>query len=89
MRVFYVEKGTRKIRELTRTDGGEWMNGNNFNGIGGVVANKDPSLTANVAFNQLKVYYHSRDHPRHKISMIYTILGSGDWKERNEIDETG
>ena len=86
MRVYYVAKDTRKIRELTRTDGGEWKNGKTFNDIGGVVAQEGPSLTANVAFGQLKVYYQSRDQQKGKISMIYANLGAANWTPRAKIN---
>ena len=86
MRVYYVAKGSRKIKELTRTDGCGWKNGKNFNDIGGTVADVNPSLTANVAFSQLKVYFQSHDQPEGKISMIYSNLGAGNWTPRSIIN---
>ncbi|KAL9127657.1 MAG: hypothetical protein Q9217_003504, partial [Psora testacea] len=86
VRVYYVAKGpSRKIREVCRTNGGEWRNGNTFNDIGAVVADGG-GLTANVAFGQLKVYFQSANQPKGKISVIYANLGVGNWTPRSKIN---
>ena len=84
VRVYYVDPES-KLRELKRTNGGEWTAGKNFNDIGGTVA-EGSGLSANVAFGQLKVYYQSATQPKGKTSLIYANLGVGNWTPRSRIN---